>query len=100
MTEGLCKHTDRRGRRSLQGQQVACSKIITDNQFIFFVQSNFPRKETTCLACAHNPSVGEPTAPFTQGSLVFVQFQNNKEKQRLFYGNAQFYLGKIWAEKM
>ena len=23
VTEGLCKHTDRRGRRSLQGQQVA-----------------------------------------------------------------------------
>ena len=92
--------SDRRGRRSLQGQQVACSKIITDNQFIFFVQSNFPRKETTRLAYAHNPPVVCADSPlYTKGPWLCT-ISKKRKKQRLFYGNAQFYLENIRTEKM
>ena len=74
--------SDRRGRRSLQGQQVACSQIIKDNQFNFFVQSNFPRKETTSLACAHNPPVVCADSPlYTKGPwLCIISTQQRKTK--------------------
>ena len=90
--------SDRRGRRSLQGQHGTCSQIIKDNQFNFF-QSNIPRKETTYLACAHNPSVGKPTAPFTQGSLGCVQFQKKQRKTKIVLWKCSILFGKYFGRK-
>ena len=91
--------SDRRGRRSLQGQQVACSQIIKDNQFNFFVQSNFPRKETTSLACAHNPPVVCADSPlYTKGPwLCIISTQQRKTKIVLWKCSILF--GKHFGRK-
>ena len=82
MTEGLCKHTDRRGRRSLQGQQAACSKIVKDNQFIFFCSKQLSTQgnDLPCLR-TQSPSRLRRQPPLHKGALVVYNFKTTKKQK-------------------